>query len=100
MTLKSVTIIDPIHPGTILALEFLEPLGLSASALARHINVPPNRITSVINGQRSITGDTAIRFAAAFGTSPEFWLNLQTHYDLEVARASTDALDIAPLPAA
>lgn len=73
-----------IHPGEHLALE-LEELGMSASELARHLRVPANRITTVLKGQRSITGDTALRLAHFFGTSPEFWLNLQISYDLRVA---------------
>ena len=78
MTSKSATTIDPIHPGEILSEEFLKPMNLSARALAQHISVPTNRITAIINGQRSITGDTALRLACAFGTSAEFWLNLQS----------------------
>jgi antitoxin HigA-1 len=73
-----------IHPGEHLA-EQLEELGLSASELARRLEVPPNRITAIINGQRAITGDTALRLAHFFGTSPQFWLNLQAGYDLRVA---------------
>ena len=83
---KSVTIIDPIHPGEILESEFLEPLGLSANRFAKHIHVPSNRISSIINGQRGITGDTALRLSKAFKTTPEFWMNLQSHYDLEIAK--------------
>jgi addiction module HigA family antidote len=73
-----------IHPGEHLAEE-LEALGISAAALARRIKVPTNRITEIINGQRAITGDTALRLAHFFGTSAEFWLNLQTLYDLRLA---------------
>jgi addiction module HigA family antidote len=75
----------PIHPGEHLALE-LEELGMSASELARHLQVPANRITAVLKGQRSITADTALRLAHFFGTAPEFWLNLQSLYDLRIAR--------------
>ncbi len=74
-----------IHPGEHLAEE-LEALGMSAAALARRIKVPTNRITEIINGQRAITGDTALRLAHFFGTSAEFWLNLQTLYDLRLAK--------------
>jgi antitoxin HigA-1 len=74
---------QPIHPGEILKDE-LDDLGLSASAFAKQISVPVNRVTSIINGQRSITADTALRLARFFGTSPEFWLNLQTSYDLKI----------------
>lgn len=83
---KSVTTISPIHPGEILITEFLEPMGISANRLAKHIAVPANRITSIIKGQRGITGDTALRLSKALGTSPEFWLNLQCHFDLERAK--------------
>jgi addiction module HigA family antidote len=73
-----------IHPGEHLAEE-LEALGMTAAALARRITVPTNRITEIIHGQRAITGDTALRLAHFFGTSAEFWLNLQTLYDLRLA---------------
>jgi len=73
-----------IHPGEHLAEE-LEELGMSASELARQIKVPTNRITGILNGQRAITGDTALRLGHFFGTSPPFWLNLQALYDLRIA---------------
>jgi len=73
-----------IHPGEHLAEE-LRALQLSAAALARQLKVPTNRITEILNGQRSITGDTALRLAHFFGTTPEFWLNLQSLYDLRIA---------------
>jgi antitoxin HigA-1 len=73
-----------IHPGEHLAEE-LEELGMSAAALARNLGVPTNRITSILKGQRSITADTALRLARFFGTSPNFWLNLQVLYDLRIA---------------
>jgi len=63
----------------------MKPLGLSANALARDLDVPPNRITEIINGERAITADTALRLARYFGTSAAFWLNLQTRFDLETA---------------
>ena len=74
-----------IHPGEHLAEE-LKTLGMSAAELARKIDVPTNRITHIINGERSITGDTALRLSHFFGTSPEFWLNLQSLYELRVAQ--------------
>lgn len=77
--------IRPIHPGEILKDE-LNELGLSASALAKQIAVPVNRITSIINEKRSITADTALRLSRYFGTTPEFWLNLQSAYDLKIAK--------------
>lgn len=73
----------PIHPGEILKDE-LDELELSASAFAKQLSVPVNRVTSIINGKRSITPDTAIRLARFFGTSPEFWLNLQSSHDLKI----------------
>jgi addiction module HigA family antidote len=76
--------VTAIHPGEHLAEE-LEALGLSASELARKLEVPPNRITGILNGQRGLTGDTALRLAHFFGTSAEFWLNLQSLYELRIA---------------
>ena len=73
-----------IHPGEHLAEE-LDALGMSAAALARHLDVPTNRVTAIINGQRAITGDTALRLARFFGTSAHFWLNLQSLYELRLA---------------
>lgn len=65
------------HPGVVLREEFMLPLELSANALSRALDVPPNRITTIVNGDRSVTGDTALRLARYFGTTPEFWMNLQ-----------------------
>jgi addiction module HigA family antidote len=76
---------NPIHPGEHLAEE-LEELKISAAELARQIDVPVNRVTSIMNGQRAITADTALRLGHWFGTSPEFWLNLQKLYELRLAR--------------
>ena len=73
-----------IHPGEHLA-EQLEELGMSAAELARQLRVPTNRITAILNGQRAVTGDTALRLGHFFGTSPEFWLNLQKLYELSLA---------------
>ena len=77
--------VTAIHPGEHLAEE-LKELGMSAAGLARKLNVPTNRVTGILNGQRAITGDTALRLAHFFGTSPEFWLNLQSLYELRVAQ--------------
>jgi addiction module HigA family antidote len=86
----------PIHPGEHLA-EQLEALNLSAAALARHIAVPANRITEIVNGERSITGDTALRLGHFFSTSAEFWLNLQKLYELRLAeRKAGDAIRHLP----
>jgi addiction module HigA family antidote len=76
--------VTAIHPGEHLAEE-LEALGMSAAGLARQLKVPTNRITGIINGQRAITGDTALRLAHYFGTSAQFWLNLQSLYELRLA---------------
>ncbi|MGA1984487.1 MAG: HigA family addiction module antitoxin [Acidobacteriaceae bacterium] len=76
--------IAAIHPGEHLAAE-LEELSLTASELARQLSVPPNRITSILKGQRAITGDTALRLGHYFGTSPQFWLNLQSLYELRIS---------------
>jgi addiction module HigA family antidote len=76
--------IPAIHPGEHLAEE-LEKLGLSASEAARRLDLPPNRSTAILNGRRAITGDTALRLGHFFGTSPQFWLNLQSLYDLRLA---------------
>ena len=89
MTSKSATITEglaPVHPGEVLSEEFLKPLELSANALAARIGVPGNRVSMIVAGRRGITGDTALRLAAAFGTTPEFWMNLQKNWELAVAR--------------
>jgi addiction module HigA family antidote len=84
----------PIHPGEILKMEFLDELDLSAYALAKALAVPANRVTAIVNGERAITSDTALRLSRFFGTTAEFWLNLQVHYDLEVAtRAGARKID-------
>ncbi len=77
-----------IHPGEHLA-EQLEELGMSAAELARQLKVPTNRITAILNGQRAITGDTALRLGHFFGTSAEFWMNLQKLYELRIAEQKT-----------
>lgn len=84
------------HPGEFLKEEFLLPLDMSARALASAIDVPPNRITEIINGERSVTADTAIRLGRYFGTSSQFWLNLQTAHDLSVAEAENSYDKIKP----
>jgi addiction module HigA family antidote len=76
--------IDPIHPGEILLEEFLNPMNISQYRLAHDINVPPRRINEIVHGKRRITADTALRLARYFNMSPQFWINLQSHYDLEV----------------
>ena len=76
----------PVTPGEMLKEEFLAEYGLSQNQLAKAIGISPNRITEIINDRRRITADTAVRLALYFGNSAEFWLNLQTHYDLKAAR--------------
>jgi antitoxin HigA-1 len=73
-----------MHPGRVLELEFMEPLEMTAYALAKAIDVDPPRVYDIVRGKRAISADTALRLARFFGTTPEFWLNLQSHYDLEV----------------
>ena len=87
---------DPIHPGGTLR-EDLEELGMSAAELARRIEVPANRITGILNGRSAVTGDTALRLGRFFGTSSEFWLNLQKLYELRLAERKNGA-EIARLP--
>jgi addiction module HigA family antidote len=76
----------PIHPGEILANDFLEPLGLSQYRLAKDISVPARRINEIVHGSRAVSADTALRLARYFGTTERFWLNVQARYDLEVER--------------
>jgi len=76
--------LTPIHPGEILLEEFLKPMRISQYRLAKDISVPPRRINEIVHGKRSITADTALRLGRFFGMSAQFWLNLQTRYDLEV----------------
>jgi len=76
----------PIHPGEVLLEEFLSPLDISQYRLAKDISVPARRINEIVHGMRAITADTALRLGRYFGTSAQFWLNLQTHYDLEVQK--------------
>ena len=76
--------IAPIHPGEILKEEFLDPMNITQYRLAKDINVPPRRINEIVLGKRGISADTALRLGRYFSMSPEFWINLQTHYDLEV----------------
>lgn len=78
--------IDPIHPGDVLLADFLEPLGISQYRLAHSITVPPRRINEIVHGIRAVSADTALRLSRFFGNSAQFWLNLQSHYDLEVER--------------
>jgi addiction module HigA family antidote len=81
--------LDPIPPGEILREEFMRPLGISISALARDIGVPANRISQIVSGKRALTADTALRLGKYFGMSPEIWLDLQSEYELRLARRTT-----------
>jgi antitoxin HigA-1 len=84
----------PIHPGEILLAEFLEPIGVSQYRLAKDIGVTPRRVNEIVHGRRSITADTALRLGRFFDMEAQFWLNLQSHYDMEVAlEALEDRLD-------
>jgi addiction module HigA family antidote len=86
--------LEPVHPGEILKEEFLEEYGLSQYEVAKRIGVPLPRINAIVLGKRGISADTAMRLARFFENSPEFWLNLQSHYDLEVAASeSGDEID-------
>jgi antitoxin HigA-1 len=92
----------PVHPGEILREE-LEEIGLSARALAKALRVPPNRITAILNQQRSISADTALRLARYFGATPELWLNLQQSYDLKTTKLAAWGMiesDVTPRQAA
>ncbi len=83
--------LPPIHPGEILKEEFLEPMGISQYRLAKDISVPPRRINEIVHGKRTITADTALRLGRFFTMSPQFWLNLQTRYDLELTEDKLDS---------
>ena len=86
--------LPPIHPGEILIEEFLKPMGISQYRLAKDISVPPRRINEIVHGKRSITADTALRLGRFFAIAPQFWLNLQNRFDLEVTEdLLTDRLD-------
>ena len=81
------TTLQPVHPGEILNEEFLKPLGITASRLASDIDVPGSRISEIVNGNRALSADTAVRLGIYFGMEAQFWLNLQMEYDLRRARA-------------
>jgi antitoxin HigA-1 len=94
--------LPPVHPGEILREEFMVPLGLSANRLALDLRVAVTRISEIIHERRAISADTAMRLARYFGTTPEFWMNLQTAYDLETAKRKQQAdvdRDVRPLAA-
>lgn len=95
MTLK-----NPSHPGEVLEVLYLEPLGMSSIGLAKRLNVPRTRIERLVKGRTSLSVDTAMRLARFFGNTPEFWMNLQRAYDIAQARETVDLSDIVPLAAA
>jgi antitoxin HigA-1 len=91
----------PVHPGEILIEEFLKPLGITQYRLAKSIGVPQRRIGEIVAGKRAITADTALRFSRFFGTDAQSWMNLQAHYDLEVAREQLEGKlerEVTPMP--
>lgn len=91
----------PVHPGEILLEDFLKPLGLSQNELARHLQISPRRINEIVLRKRAVTADTALRLGRYFGTTAEFWMNLQSQYNLEAARHTPGRRlveDVAPLP--
>jgi len=93
--------LSPIHPGEILKEDYLEPLGLSANAFAKMLSVPTNRISRVLNGSSAITAETSILLAKALRTTPTFWMNLQSRYELQLAQDKSPSLDhIKPVIAA
>ena len=95
--------LPPVHPGEILREDLMTPLGLSINKIARDLRVPVTRMSEIVNGRRSITADTALRLARYFSTTPEFWVNLQSAYDLDIAtRASAEQIrrDVHPREAA
>jgi len=95
------TRLQPVHPGEILKYDFMEPFGLSATALAKATGVTPARINEIVRGRRGITAGTALRLAKYFGTDARSWMNLQTHYELALAEtaAASDLRTIRPIEA-
>lgn len=86
LTTTEANMIEPIHPGEILLEDFINGFGITQNKLAVSIGVPPRRINEIVHGKRGITADTAIRLARYFGTSEEFWMNLQSNYELRIER--------------
>ncbi|MCF2588517.1 HigA family addiction module antitoxin [Brevibacterium sp. UCMA 11752] len=93
-------LIEPIHPGEILMEDFIEGFGITQNKLAVSIGVPPRRINEIVHGQRGITADTSIRLARYFGTSEEFWMNLQSNYELRLGRRALGEKVAAIMPLA
>jgi len=88
-SIMTATKLQPIHPGEILREEFLVPLGISRRQFAKQLGVPATRLNDIVLERRGITADTALRLAKALGTTPEFWMNLQQKYDLDMAKAQS-----------
>ena len=84
--MRNNTLLPPIPPGEILREDFMDPIGLSINQLAKNIGVPPNRISEIVNGKRAITADTALRLQRYFGVEAQFWLNLQSDFDLRITK--------------
>jgi len=96
-------LLPPIHPGEVLKEELMVPFGISINKLARELRVPPGRIGDIVNRKRGVSADTALRLARYFGTTPAFWMNLQSAYDIEVAERESQAeiaRDVRPRRAA
>ena len=85
------TTLPPVHPGEVLLEDAMKPIGLSANRLASHLGIPASRVLEIVNGNRAITADTALRLARFFGMSAQFWMNLQTNYDLRIAERASGA---------
>ena len=95
--------LPPVHPGEVLREDLLKPLGISINRLGRDLRVPVTRMSEIVNGRRGVTADTALRLACYFGTTPEFWMNLQAAFDLDSAQrvsAERIARDVSPREAA
>jgi len=90
-------LVAPLHPGDVLKELYLEPLGIGAIALARRINVPRTRIERLLKGATSMTPDTALRLSRAFRTTPNYWMNMQTNYDMTIASQEVDLSEIEPI---
>ena len=88
---KKLKRLDPIHPGEVLAEEFMKPMGISINRLARELCVPPGRISAIVNGKRAITADTALRLGTYFAVSADIWIGLQADYELRVAERAVGA---------
>lgn len=89
--------LEPILPGEVLQEDFLEPMNVTAYRLAKEVHIPQSRISDIISGKRGITADTAMRFARFFGTTPQFWLNIQNQYDLDMLKISGKTVDMSDI---